>query len=102
MTASAESASAVRRRLPRPTGAGAAWLGFYALVLAAWAAAFLMDPAAGLPEGAEAFGAAWWRDLCAAAARDARLPGLVRPVGVGARLLRSRRQGRWSCAGPWR
>ncbi len=74
MTAAAEDRSAGRRRLGAPA---LGWLGFYALVLSAWAAVFAMDPATRLPDGVEALGAAYWRDLCAASARDARLPGLV-------------------------
>ncbi|GMG82035.1 DUF2182 domain-containing protein [Paralimibaculum aggregatum] len=66
--------SALSRRPRLRLGAAApAWIGLYALLLAAWAALWAMDPGAGLPRGA-GFGAL--ADLCLTAARDASLPGL--------------------------
>lgn len=64
-------------RAERRWGAAPGWIGFYALTLAAWTAAALMDPALNPPEGPAALGLDWWRDLCAAGARDARPWALV-------------------------
>lgn len=53
-----------------------AWLGFYALVLTAWATLFLMQPALDLPQGWQAIGMDYLASLCRPAA-DAGLLGLT-------------------------
>ncbi|MEO1459611.1 MAG: DUF2182 domain-containing protein [Pseudomonadota bacterium] len=52
---------------------GAGWIAVYLTLLAAWVAAWLMDPTAALPEDLRGLGVETLRALCLTAARDAAL-----------------------------
>lgn len=60
---------ALTQRADRISGTGLAWIGFYGLILAAWAALFAMAPEAPLPAAGGLADRGFWGALCGGAAQ---------------------------------
>jgi predicted metal-binding membrane protein len=78
MTAHPLSGQRSAARGSRFAGGGrtALWLGFFALVLGAWGVLMWMSAASQLPPGSEAFGADYWRSICAVSPGIAGFPAV--------------------------